>query len=100
MGVNPVLVSKYMVDTHGLYTNGGKSTDMTRISSTRIIMVINYVSDRQEYVGYRDIKQLKVGILFGSMHNSKTKCFKPKHMIVFANFAHVSIKLSENMLHN
>lgn len=88
-------LARHLVDMHNaFYTGGGKASDIVHAYLYQPIVIFDYVRDSQEFVGYGVIEQLKNGVLFSPKYQSATKCFKPPHVIVFANFAPASGKFS------
>lgn len=92
-------MARYLVARHSaiIFTHG-KLVDLVHAYESQPVVVIDLARTQAEKIDhvYQLIESLKNGVMFSSKYDSRTKIFKPPHVIVFANFEPERAKLSED----
>lgn len=88
--------SRKMAADHGAFVvNHGKTADIAHcIAANPEIVIMNIVRDCEERINYAVLEQLKDGQIMQSKYASRMRYFDPPHVVVFANFAPDTSKLS------
>lgn len=66
---------------------GGRSGDIAYALKTETrIVIFDYPREKQDFVNYNIIEQIKNGAVFSSKYESNMLLFNPPHLLCFANF--------------
>lgn len=87
-GKGKTAMCKFLISNHNAsFISNGKTSDLSFAINDPKIVVVNYTRDNEERINYGILESIKDGLVFSGKYESKTKCFDPPHLIVFANFS-------------
>lgn len=90
-------LSKYLVSKRNSFlVRNGKTSDIAYSFNYEDIIIFDFVRSVEGRVNYGVIEAFKDGCLFSPKYESKTKIFKSRKVIVFANFHPVEEMLSSD----
>ena len=80
-------LGKYLSSFHSAQImNNGQSKDLAHAFDNAPVVVMDYSKDKQEFINYSFLENLKNGILFSPKYESQTKMFKPVKLLCLANY--------------
>lgn len=97
-GQGKTYLSKHLIAEYGaFYTTGGKAADILHAYNHQRVIIFDFTRDKDGFVCYSVIEQMKNGLMFSGKYNSMTK-IRPHnaHVIVFSNFEPDQTKLSRD----
>lgn len=97
-GQGKTYLSKYLIAEHdAFYTTGGKGADIVHAYNNQRVIIFDFSRDKDGFVSYAVIEQLKNGLVFSGKYNSAFKVRPHQaHVIVFSNFEPDQSKLSRD----
>lgn len=88
-------MARWLIATEeAFYISGGKTADIALAYAQQQLVIFDFARDQEERVNYHCIEKFKDGLIWSPKYNSKTKIFRPPHVLVFSNFEPDRTKLS------
>lgn len=96
-GKGKTFFSKHLIAKYNAirFTNG-KTADISAAYNYQPIVVFDFARSCEDRINYQIIEDLKNGMIFDSKYKSRCKYFEPPKVIIMANFAPQTEKLSSD----